>query len=262
MPYRNWSISGSSPPRRTCREGRGLVHAGLGALQPEDALDDRAGDQEEQDRRLEDADELGRDAGLDLHGRRAGPHGTEQQRREDDADRARASEQRDRDRVEADGRAVRDVIGCVAPSRSVAPAMPASIPDTVIVQMISVRRHARVARGVRAGAGDPDLEAAGRPEQQEAVEHRHERREDDPEVAVRPRMTGSAALPTWSVVGDAEPGTFSGPLTAAARIAMATKLSMIVVTTSWAPRDAFRKPGMKPHTAPPASRPAARPGPR
>ena len=31
---------------------------------------------------------------------------------------------------------------------------------------------------------------------------------------------------------------------------MATKLSMIVVTTSWAPETAFRKPGMKPHAAP------------
>ena len=28
------------------------------------------------------------------------------------------------------------------------------------------------------------------------------------------------------------------------------KLSMIVVTTSWAPETAFRKPGMKPHAAP------------
>ena len=63
-------------------------------------------------------------------------------------------------------------------------------------------------------------------------------------------MTGSDALPTGRVVGDAEPMTFSGPLTAAARIAMATKLSMIVVTTSWAPETAFRKPGMKPHAAP------------
>ena len=63
-------------------------------------------------------------------------------------------------------------------------------------------------------------------------------------------MTGSDALPTGSVVGDAEPMTFNGPLTAAARMAMATKLSMIVVTTSWAPETAFRKPGMKPHAAP------------
>ena len=69
-------------------------------------------------------------------------------------------------------------------------------------------------------------------------------------VPFRPRMTGSEALPTGSVVGDVEPMTFSGPLTAAARMAMATKLSMIVVTTSWAPETAFRKPGMKPHAAP------------
>ena len=69
-------------------------------------------------------------------------------------------------------------------------------------------------------------------------------------VPFRPRMTGSDALPTGSVVGEAEPTTFNGPLTAAARMAMATKLSMIVVTTSWAPETAFRKPGMKPQAAP------------
>ena len=66
----------------------------------------------------------------------------------------------------------------------------------------------------------------------------------------RPRTIGSAAFPTSGVIGEAEPSTLSGPLTAAARIAMAMKLSMIVVTTSWAPEVALRKPGMKPHTAP------------
>ena len=48
-------------------------------------------------------------------------------------------------------------------------------------------------------------------------------------------MIGSAAFPTSSVIGDGEPSTSSGPLTTHARNAMAMKLSMIVVTTSWAP---------------------------
>ena len=74
MPYRSddRSISG----RRLAAVGRGerlrlILAAGLGALEAEDALDDRADDEEEQDRRLEDADEVGRDAGLDLHRRGA-----------------------------------------------------------------------------------------------------------------------------------------------------------------------------------------------
>ena len=65
-----------------------------------------------------------------------------------------------------------------------------------------------------------------------------------------PKMTGSEALPTSGVIGDTEPWTVSGPLTAAATTARATKLSMIVVTTSWAPETALRTPGMKPQNAP------------
>ena len=76
-----------------------------GAAQPEDPAQDGADDQEEQDHRLEDVDQLGRDPGLDLHQAGAGAHRPEQQRREkmipNGLDRA---EQRDRDRVEADRR--------------------------------------------------------------------------------------------------------------------------------------------------------------
>src|SRR3954453_7836626 len=63
-------------------------------------------------------------------------------------------------------------------------------------------------------------------------------------------MMGRAALPTSGVIGDAEPWTLSGPLTAAASTARATKLSMMVVTTSCAPDVALRNPGMNPQARP------------
>ena len=72
-----------------------------------------------------------------------------------------------------------------------------------------------------------------------------------------PRMIGRALLP--EVAGPAERETRSqerpedeDPITAAA-----IELSMIVVTTSWAPDKAFRAPGIQPQAAP-ASIPARR----
>ena len=65
------------------------------------------GRQEEEDRGLDDVDDLDRDAGLDLHQARSGAHRAEEQRGEHDPDRMRAAEEGDRDRVEADRRPVR-----------------------------------------------------------------------------------------------------------------------------------------------------------
>ena len=142
MSYRNWSIRRivASPPYvRVIVVG--LVEAGVGALQPEDALDDRAGDQEEQDRRLEDVDELDRDAGLDLHrGRRRCASPRRAARRATiPIGFARPSS--------ATAIASKPTVvpydgghrGGSSPRSSVAPASPASSPDRDIVQMIRRR---------------------------------------------------------------------------------------------------------------------------
>ncbi len=59
-----------------------------------------------QDDRLQGVDQLRRHAGLDLHRLGAGPHRTQEQAREHDADRVRTAQQSHRDRVEADGSVV------------------------------------------------------------------------------------------------------------------------------------------------------------
>ena len=127
------SISGPPSRRRTVLViVAGVLDAGRRApLQPEDALDDRAGHQEEQDHRLEDADELGRDAGLDLHRRqrrRASPR-TAGRRQTMPIGLVRPSS--------ATAMASKPtvvpydaVMWWVTPRSSVAPARPASIPAT------------------------------------------------------------------------------------------------------------------------------------
>ena len=53
-------------------------------------------------------------------------------------------------------------------------------------------------------------------------------------------------VPTSGVRAKVAPAARSGPLTAHEMIWRATKLSMMVTTTSWAPVKAFSQPGMKP----------------
>jgi hypothetical protein len=56
---------------------------------------------------VEDADQIGGHAGRDLHRLGARAHAAEEERREDDADSARSTEEGDGDGVEPDGRVVR-----------------------------------------------------------------------------------------------------------------------------------------------------------
>ena len=188
-PYRNWSISGSSPPRLGRREGlRRVLEAGLRPLEPEDPLDDRAHDQEEQDRRLQDADQIGGYAGLDLHRGGAGPHRSEQEGCEDDPDRPWSHpEQGHRDGVEPDGRPVRrrhrvgraEQVGRAGDAAE--HAGHGHRPDDEVA-----RGHAGIAGGVRTRARDADLESARRPKQQPAVQDGHDRGVDDRDRPVAP----------------------------------------------------------------------------
>src|SRR4051812_16982005 len=113
MPYSAWiSWSISATPDRCCRRScgglaavvRGEVLGGTDprarVADPEDPPNQLVRDQEEQDRRLQHVDQVAWDARLDLHQPRALTHEPEQQRGEKHTDRARATQQRDRDRVE------------------------------------------------------------------------------------------------------------------------------------------------------------------
>ena len=93
--------------RRSCVTVCSSVGSALGSPDAQRAPDDDVGGEEEEDRGLDDVDDLDRDAGLDLHQPGAGAHRPEEERRQHDAHRVRATEERDRDRVEADRGPVR-----------------------------------------------------------------------------------------------------------------------------------------------------------
>ena len=160
--------TGPSADRRLPAVGRGerrrLLEPGLRALEPEDPLDDRADDEEEQDRRLEDADEVGRDAGLDLHRRGARAHRPKgaPPGRSRSGSSARAGRRRSR-RSRPSCRSRRHRVGRAEQvgraGHAAEHARHGHRPDDQ-----ALRRHAGVAGRVGAGAGDPDLESARRPE--------------------------------------------------------------------------------------------------
>ena len=96
--------------------------------------------------------------------------------------------------------------------------------------------HAGVAGGVRVGADGPDLEAERGPVQQPAsTRATASRAKTMPMWPLRPRRIGQRGVADVEVVGDADPGPSAARSRAPSRYAIATKLSMIVVTTSWAP---------------------------
>ena len=132
---------GAVPGRRTERViGLQLVAPRPRPPDAEDAADDDVGGQEEQDHALQDVDHLDRHAGLDLHQRRAGAQGTDEQRREQDADRVGASQQGHGDGLEADvGGVRRRDDSRSTPRISMAPARPASRPPTVRVSAMTSR---------------------------------------------------------------------------------------------------------------------------
>ena len=195
----SWSISRSrlaavgarrtcrSCPRPDCAPRRRKTRSRTGLATRKNRID-----------RLEHVDQLGRDAGLDLHRRGAAAHHAEQERGEEDADRVRPAEQRHGDRVEADARAERGrhLVGR-CPSSSMAPASPASIPAVDIVDDQPARRHARRSAPRPDSRRRSGSRSQGRPVQQEP---------DDstamisarmmPRCPLRPMRIGSAALPT------------------------------------------------------------------
>ena len=74
-----------------------------------------------------------------------------------------------------------------------------------------------------------------------------------PRLPSRPKMIGIAALPTSAVRANVGPAILKTSLTRPTIANAASEFSMIVTTTSWAPVNAFRKPGMNPYSAPPSA---------
>ena len=72
-----------------------------------------------------------------------------------------------------------------------------------------------------------------------------------PRLPSRPKRTGNAAFPTSAVRAKVGPVILKMSLTRPMIANAANELSMIVTTTSWAPVNALRAPGMNPYSAPP-----------
>ena len=173
------AVTVSMPARSVPRRPRSGQHRG-----------EHVDHEEQQDDRLEGVDELRRHAGLDLHRPRARPH----RRRagapaKSDADRIRATEQGDGDRIEADGRVIpgrhlvdRRRAGCMLRRG------PQSMPAMVIVRTMRRRGlHPAVPGRVGVGPGGPDLEAQRGAVEQEPDDRHHRDGDEDAEVARRCR---------------------------------------------------------------------------
>ena len=74
-----------------------------------------------------------------------------------------------------------------------------------------------------------------------------------PRLPSRPNRTGNAALPTSAVRAKVGPVILKMSLTRPTIANAASEFSMIVTTTSWAPVNALRAPGMNPYRAPPSA---------
>ena len=118
---------------RRCRWALGC----LLAVRPPDRPDEPRGGDEHDHQRLDEEQQVERDAGLHLHQAAAGAQRAEQERRGDDAGRPVAGEQGEGDRVEAVAGA--DVVGHLgdrARGPPSTPPSPASPPESDIARMI------------------------------------------------------------------------------------------------------------------------------
>ena len=177
-------------PRRTGPTASGLA----GPDERDDRGDQRGCGDEQHDQRLQHRGQGQRRLGDALHGQTPGVQGTEQQPGQHRAERLGPAEQRDGDRVEADGaddarptaaRARRTPSGRARPARRpVRPAPPAS---TMVMTVVRADAHPGGRRGVRVGADRADGEADGGPVEQPP--HRDRRR------AARRRSRRAAGCP-------------------------------------------------------------------
>ena len=236
------------------------------AAEVPDVEHDQVGADEQQHERLDHqrqvARELGRElAELDVARRRPVEQRPEQHRRQADADRGVAPEQRDGDPDEADLRGL-DVERPepVLPAEDVDRAAEAGehARDRHREEVVARDADPAVARGVRVEADGAHLVPERRPVEDEPVDD--ERRDRDEEADVQPlqlgspHQTGSRTLSTTSfeIGTDAFASFWSGPPSPNAYVPIqyAIQLSMIVVITSCAPTVALRKPAMPAHSAP------------
>src|SRR6266513_2729766 len=174
-----------TPPRAGSRRELGWQRgrrATEGQAPPDRA--DKVGGDAEEDERLQDKDQVARDAGVALHDRAAGVQRPEQQRREDDAESAAQAEQRDSDGIEP-GRVaevlVRQVVvdtGDLDGSREAREGARNEHGD----DDRTADADARVAGRLLALTHSADLIAEGGPPQQKRKSDRSDKRDQQPRV--------------------------------------------------------------------------------
>ena len=156
-------------------------------------------------------------------------------------ERVGAAQERHGDGVEADVRGVRgrQVVLHARGSPRRRRARRACRPAAIVSDDDESGPHARIAGRVGVGAHGADLEAERRAVQHPPDDGHGQRAPGGRRHAAGgrcgPAGPGWPRSPTSSVRANGRPGARSGPLTAQEMIEMATKLSMMVMTTSWAP---------------------------
>src|SRR5262245_13034333 len=140
----------------------------------------------------------------------------------------------------------------------VAPAMPNIRPDKARVSMITKRGRMPA---YRAATGFAPTARISNPSVLRKSSHHTAGTATTDRITPRwtpsPKMIGSALLPRGPVRPNEYSGASSGPRIRYPTTDAAIALSMIVVTTSWAPDHALSAPGIQPQKAP-AAMPASR----